>query len=971
MRFKSIKRIKDFKAFQKLSLFLFFVFLFPKLYSQDTQFEIYTDSQEFTILYDEEGSSLDSLSASLLAEDIYQVSDKKPLVTTDVKETKGNVIVIGQLNSDLISKFVDSNELTDNFKNQKESFLHKVVKDEARKILIVAGTDPKGTAYGVFELSEKIGVSPWYWWADVPVKKQKEIIIEQEDFYSKEPSVEFRGIFLNDEDWGLQPWAEKTFEPETGDIGPKTYSKIFELLLRLKANTIWPAMHPSTKAFFHYPENPEMAKKYHIVVGTSHAEPMLRNNVDEWDKDSMGSFNYLSNKKSVFKYWEERVKEAKDLDAIYTLGMRGIHDSGMEGVKGIEEATTNLQNVLKDQRKLLKTYSSKEVTEVPQAFTVYKEVLDVYDHGLQLPEDVTIVWTDDNYGYIRRLGNEEERAKKGGGGVYYHASYWGRPHDYQWLSTTHPALIRNEMMKAYKTNSRKMWILNVGDLKPAEYNMQLFMDMAYDIEKFKNPEYIDKHMNEFYSKAFGKENGKTIANIKKEYYNLAFERKPEFMGWSQTEPTTQIDTTSYNPFYWGDEIDRRIHSYETLEKKTEKIQQRIPEVARDAYFQLVYYPVKASAFMNKKLLYRDLAIKYNLEERLSAENFKKLSHANYDSITSITNTYNNEISGGKWKNYMDMAPRRLPVFENPEINLDQKEASELAGISIQNKLSKGNLELPTFYKNSDKAYFIDVFLKQSGEVAWSLEEFPAYITPSKIGGLLNNETLQQRISVEINWKKWEEAGKPKRAAFSLKLGENQYPIKIKTRAYDLAKSKGNVFTEKNGMVVIYAENYSKKTDRNNHKWEKLPGLGYSQNLMQSLPVTGKPLNTLRLKEKAPVLSYAIYTESKNTSAELIINALPTHPITNKHSLRLGVQWNNEPIEIVDFRTYGRSETWKQNVLRNLSQIKVPLTIKKAGKHSLKLYMIDQGVALDFFYLNLKNNRLPYSLLPETRIEKIN
>lgn len=218
--------------------------------------------------------------------------------------------------------------------------MHKILTSPfsaSNKALIIAGTDARGTAFGVFDLSMKIGVSPWYFWADAPVQKKEEIIIEQEDFFSEEPSVEYRGIFLNDEDWGLQPWAAKTYEPETGDIDPKTYSKIFELLLRLKANAIWPAMHPSTKAFFYYPRNPELAEKYHIVVGSSHAEPMLRNNVDEWKKESMGNFNYISNKENVYQYREERVKQSKDLDAIYTLGMRGIHDS-VEGAKNIEEA---------------------------------------------------------------------------------------------------------------------------------------------------------------------------------------------------------------------------------------------------------------------------------------------------------------------------------------------------------------------------------------------------------------------------------------------------------------------------------------------------------------------------------------------------------------------------------------------------------------------------------------------------------
>jgi hypothetical protein len=940
--------------------------------SQMKRFELFSKNKEAVILYDKNGSSLDSITAYLLSEDILKVTGEKPKVTTDKNEVEGNVIIIGALESDFISSFVKAVDVPNDFRNRKESYLYKILTSPfsaSNKALIIAGTDARGTAFGVFDLSAKIGVSPWYFWADVPVQKKEEIIIEQEDFFSKEPSVEFRGIFLNDEDWGLQPWAAKTFEPETGDIGPKTYSKIFELLLRLKANAIWPAMHPSTKAFFYYPGNPEMAEKYHIVVGSSHAEPMLRNNVDEWEKDSMGDFNYLSNEDNVYQYWEERVKQSKDQDAIYTLGIRGIHDSGMEGVKNMEEATQVLSKVLKDQRKLLENNIDKPITEVPQAFTVYKEVLGLYDHGLDLPEDITIMWTDDNYGYTRRLSNEEERARAGGGGVYYHASYWGRPHDYQWLSTTHPGLIREEMVKAYKTNSKKMWILNVGDLKPAEYNMQLFMDMAYNIEKFNDPEYLHEHMTSFYNSIFGKEIGANISDLKSEYYKLAFERKPEFMGWSQTEPTTGIKTTAYDPFSWGDEINTRISKYNKLEKQAEQIKKQIGETSQDAFFQLVYYPIKGASFMNKKFLYRDLSIKYSKQNRLIAKEYRDLSNVYYDSIAFLTHQYNTEIAGGKWKGIMDMAPRKLPVFEKPKIPVHLNENSlEVAGISIENTSEKENLVLPTFYENSVQTHFFDLYLKTPVGVSWSLNKIPAWLTLNKTkGNLSDGMGAQQRILVGIDWDKWRKGKKLKQSDLEVKIGKQKYQLQLKVNTYDLPETNKNIFIEQNGVVAIYAENYSDKADLGELKWQRISGLGYSDNLIQTVPVTEKPLDTLHLQNKSPYLEYSIYTESITNSGELILTALPTHPLTNDHSVRIGVQWNDEPIKIVDFRTYGRSEEWKQNVLRNLARKSVPVKVSRAGEQILKIYMIDEGVALDFIYLKLKDIQLPYSLLPETRI----
>ncbi|MEZ4905857.1 MAG: glycosyl hydrolase 115 family protein [Spirosomataceae bacterium] len=364
-----------------------------------------------------------------------------------------------------------------------EVFSYKIYRENAINYLIISGSDKRGLAYGVFNISEKIGVSPWYFWADVPIQKRTSAL-SVNDTISSTPSVKYRGIFINDEDWGLQPWAAKTFEPETKDIGPKTYAKVFELLLRLKANLILPAMHPSTKAFYYYPQNKIIAQQYHIVVGTTHAEPLMRNNVDEWKDSTMGEFNYLTNKDRVIQYWRERLAEAKPFENLYSMGMRGKHDSGMEGVKSQKEAVELTNRIIKDQRNLLNNVLQKPQNEIPQVITLYKEVLELYKVGLEVPEDITLIWPDDNYGYIKNLSNEDERKRAGGSGVYYHASYWGRPHDYLWISSTDPALMRFEMQKAYTLKADKVWVVNVGDIKPLEYPTQLFLDMAYNIQPF-------------------------------------------------------------------------------------------------------------------------------------------------------------------------------------------------------------------------------------------------------------------------------------------------------------------------------------------------------------------------------------------------------------------------------------------------------------------------------------------------------
>ena len=933
-----------------------------------SKFEIFTKDQKASILYDN-AKALDSILAYSLAEDIFKVTGFKPFVTKNKAAASGNVIVIGQSQSELVHSFLDKKTDLKNFQKQWESYRFQIVDkptSNIKKAFIIAGTNPRGTAYGVYAISERIGVSPWYWWADVPVAKQTELVLSQNLFQSTAPSVKFRGIFLNDEDWGLRPWASKTFEPEVGNIGPKTYAKIFELLLRLKANAIWPAMHEGTTAFFKIPGNAKIAEAYQIVVGSSHAEPMLRNNVDEWKEKEMGHFNYVTNRENVYKYWEDRVKESKNVDAIYTIGMRGVHDSKMEGVKDNKEGAELLKQIIKDQRKLFETYINPDTTKVPQAFTVYKEVLDLYDEGLHVPEDITLVWTDDNYGYIRRLSNEQEQKRSGGGGVYYHASYWGRPHDYLWVDSVHPALLREEMMKAYQANCKQIWILNVGDLKAIEYSTQLFLDMGYDANSFEDASNVKKHMSTFYSSIFGKTYGKSIAELKWDYFDLAFERKPEFMGWSQTEPSTKTTQTGYNPFFFGDENQTRINKYQNLENQVTALKDNLPKDSQDAYFQLVYYPTKAASLMNKKFLYADKANIYGQQGRLNAKDFALKSENAFNEIKSITQEYN-QIANGKWNNIMDMSPRKLPVFDMPTIEIPmQTNSVDSVGILVENETdpNANDSKLPMYSQDSNISHFVDVFLKKEAIVSWKLQNLPDWVIANKKSGVLNAEkSNNERIQISIDWKKWKK-NPIEKAKFTIIYGGNTKGINLEIDSNNATVTKKS-FIAMEDKVVIYAKNFTSIKNQEPYQWKKIDGLGYAKAAMQAYPLTAAPLKTDNLANIAPCLEYQIHLNNFS-DPELILHAVPTLPITSKHGVRVGVQWNDEPIQIIDFATIGRSEEWKQNVLSNKASKKIALKSTIKGTNTLKIYMIDEGVALDYFYINLnKSNPVPYSLLPET------
>ena len=537
---------------------------------------------------------------------------------------------------------------TKKLKRLSQGFLIKVLDDGT---LVVVGSDAHGTAYGLMELSRLIGVSPWEWWADVTPERQENFVLHKGYETLQSPSVEYRGIFINDEDWGLMPWSYRTYEQghPKGVIGPMTHERVFELMLRLRVNLFWPAMHECTHPFFLTEGNREVAACYGIYIGGSHCEPMASSTAGEWPLRGNGAYDYVNNADAVRDFWQQRVREVAGQEVIYTVGMRGVHDGKMQGAKTIIEQKNVLQSVIADQRQLLKEHVNADVTKVPQVFIPYKEVLDVYHAGLQVPEDITLMWCDDNYGYIRHFPTKEERSRVGGNGIYYHVSYWGRPHDYLWLCTVSPGLIHQQMTAAYDNGIRKMWVLNVGDIKPCEYQIELFMDMAWNIQAVRE-EGVEQHLKNFMTREFGVKNANELQPTLLEHYRLAYIRKPEFMGNTRVEEKTP-EYKIVKDLPWSEAyIRQRMSAYERLSDDVERIAKNIRTDRKTAYYQLVQYPVQATAQMNIKHLSAQLA-RHRLVEW-------HVSDAAHDSIVALTRRYNDE----KWNGIMDMCPRRLPVF---------------------------------------------------------------------------------------------------------------------------------------------------------------------------------------------------------------------------------------------------------------------------------------------------------------------
>ena len=619
----------------------------------------------------------------------------EPVAKTALKMLKGDIRKVLGSEMKLVNTSVNSSIILQRdaaaFAYKKEAFLLK----SANGCLYIKGSDDHGLAYGILEVSRLLGVSPWKWWADAEPKQLKAFSLKEGYHYEQAPSVEYRGIFINDEDWGLMPWSGKTYEPSDikGHIGPKTNARIFELLLRLRANTYWPAMHECTKPFFLTQGNREVAQQYGIYIGGSHCEPMASSTAGEWKMRGVGEYDFLNNRENVLQFWEDRVKEVAGQPILYTIGMRGVHDGAMQGAKTTEEQKTVLDSVLKAQRELLGKYVEKDVTQVPQLFVPYKEVLDVYHSGLQVPEDVCLVWCDDNYGMVRHFPTAAEGARKGGNGIYYHVSYWGRPHDYLWLGTFSPSLLYQQMSMAWHKGIQKFWILNVGDIKPAEYQIELFLDMAWnmnniypgdsaDEELQSNNDWLAQHEMNFWTREFGKQLAEMMLPLMQESYRLAYIRKPEFLGNTRCEERDK-KYSIISDLPWSEEyINNRLADYKELADESERIEKmlnkaiakgNLPKERKDEFYQLFKYPVQAAAQMNNKILYGQLARHGKETSKDGGAGYWAKSDAAYDSIVNLTRIYNQGYyNHGKWNRIMDFEPRKQPVFRR----VPHKEATQ-------------------------------------------------------------------------------------------------------------------------------------------------------------------------------------------------------------------------------------------------------------------------------------------------------
>lgn len=531
--------------------------------------------------------------------------------------------VTGSANAPVVVATIGKSKLAKKYKLQSKELQGKweqylIFTDKGK--LVILGSDKRGTIYGVYELSRQIGVSPWYWMADAPIQKHEQLFAKSGIYTDGEPKVKYRGIFINDEWPSFGTWCKNQF----GGINSKAYTRIFELMLRLKANYFWPAMWDS-RFNEDDPLSPQLADDMGIVMGTSHHEPMMRAHKEYvYRKDSLGAWDYATNKANLDRFFEEGLERNKAYDNLITIGMRGDGDVAM-GNGNDEDNMKTLKDVVDGQREIIERVYKKPASEVPQLWAIFTEVQRYYDAGFTVPDDVTLLFCDNNWGYIRRTGPEKEQTRKGGMGMYYHIDMNGGPWNDRWVNTTTAAKIREQLNLAYQTGIDRIWIINVGDLKPKEMPIDFIMHYAWNPDDYPADK-IDQYMVDWARSIFGGEYAREIADIVTEYSKMNLERKPEV----QRVGIYSVETG---------EAQRMYDRWDELEKRTLSLSKKMPTEMQDAFYQLVEYPAVASAGVAKIYLAATLGDSITMQTLFERDK-------------QMTDKYNKVIAGGKWDGMM-------------------------------------------------------------------------------------------------------------------------------------------------------------------------------------------------------------------------------------------------------------------------------------------------------------------------------
>jgi len=888
--------------------------------------------------------------AKNLQSDIKKVSGIEPLFLTDKAE--GMPIIIGTIGK---SKIIDDMILNGKISvgdiaGKWEATLIQVIKNPVRGVdsaLVIVGSDKRGTIYGIYELSYQIGVSPWYYWADVPVKKSSSIFIVSGRNVISSPAVKYRGIFLNDEAPALSGWSKKEF----GGFNSKFYEKVFELILRLKGNYLWPAMWGN--AFNDDDKlNPILADECGVVIGTSHHEPLTRAH-DEWRRYKGGKWNYEQNAEELGKFWETGLQRVADKEQLITIGMRGDGDEPMS----TGTATALLEKIVKDQRKIIEKVTQKPASETPQLWALYKEVQDYYDKGMRVPDDVTLLLCDDNWGNIRKLPKLGETPRKGGYGIYYHFDYVGGPRNYKWVNTNPIQKIWEQMQLAYQHDANQIWIVNVGDLKPMEFPIEFFLDYAWAPDAIP-AEKLLAYTQKWAGKQFGTAYATVIAGFVDNYLKYAGRIKPELLN------ANTYSLVNYNEF------DKVTADFIKLKQQANAVYLQLNANQKDAYYQLVFHPIEAVANLYEMYLAVAKNQLYAKQGRLSANHYAAQVDSLFKRDAEITTYYNKTMAGGKWDHMMDQTHIGYTSWQQPDQNIIPKTAkitneTTALGLMFEGDEAhftgkvKATQVLPSFSSLNRTSHYFEIFKTGVGEIKYSIKAPDFIILSHKKGEL----THDQKIEVSIDWAKAPKGNKTSEITVTASDG-SYLNFAIKTENITYADLAPNLFLSNNGYLSMEAPSFSSAINNRPIFWKTIPNYGKTKGGVMPTPVTSA---LQQPSESSPHLAYDIYlTEAGNFTLNTFVS--PTIDFTGKNGLKFAVSINNEaPIMVNISSNYASEGASGQSVANGIKIFKTPLSFDKAGKHTIKYWMINPGVVLQKLVLDLGGLKPSFLGPPESAI----
>ncbi|MCF8358404.1 MAG: glycosyl hydrolase 115 family protein [Prolixibacteraceae bacterium] len=879
-----------------------------------------------------------------LQNDVFKITGETPDLFEDVIPGAKNLVIAGTLNKNLIIDSLVANHVIDTtgLTGKWEKFIIQTVANPFSAVdsaLVIVGSDKRGTIFGIYDVSEQIGISPWHFWADVPAKEKEAIFIKPGKHTRGEPAVKYRGIFLNDEAPALSGWVSKTY----GFFNHQFYEEVFELILRLKGNFLWPAMWG--KSFFEDDElNPILADEYGIVISTSHHEPMLRAQKD-WSTHGKGDWNYETNADELKEFWREGIVRNEEKESIVTIGMRGDGDEPMTTGTAIEL----LERIVADQRTIISNVTGEAPEKTPQVWALYKEVQDYYDQGMDVPDDVTLLFADDNWGNIRRLPAPGAPEREGGYGIYYHFDYVGGPRSYKWLNTNPLPRIWEQMNLAYQHGVETIWIVNVGDLKPMEFPASFFLDMAWNPE-FWTAERMEAYHRLWTQQQFGENHAPAIGSFLARYGKYNGRRKPELLN-EQTYSLVNFR-----------EAESVLGDYKQLEHEVDSVAAILPGKLQDAYFQLVEHPVDACANLHDMYFNLGKNYMYSFQGRTSTNDYGEKVKELFDKDAEITRYYHTQVADGKWDRMMSQPHIGYTSWSDPSTNIEPEVYEIKVPGSAQMGVAVEGFEgywpvidtlMLNFNAFRQSERYIEIFNKGKTPFEYSVAVDTAILKITPNSGRISQE---QRLNVSVNWTNTATGTDTIPVTIH---GPNEQTATVYVRVFNpeiTAPDDTECFFENDGYIAMEAHHFHSMTETEQNRWQIIPDFGRTGSGVTTMPTTSASVSP---GGNSPHLSYSVYFFTSGTVKVNAYLAPTINYLARPEGLRYAVSLNDNNPVITSFN--GDTDAGRAN---NIIISSTNLEVTEAGLHSLKYWMVDPGVVLQKIVVETGPSKNSYLGPPE-------